>query len=64
MLTCAAEDVQETTSRAITGLGGWIDCFERVSLKGSVFGGGVNDPGEIKGHRALDEAYELGKSIN
>lgn len=64
MLTSAAEDEQETPSRAITGLGGWIDCFERASLKDSVFGGGVNDPGEIKGHRALDEAYELGKSIS
>ena len=64
MLTCAAEDEQETPYRAITGLGGWIECFERASLKGSVFGGGVNDPGEIKGHRALDVAYELGKSIN
>lgn len=63
LLTCAAEDEPHTPSRAITGLGGWIDCFERASLKGSVFGGGVNDPGEILGHNALEEAYALGKSI-
>lgn len=63
MLTCAAEDEPRTPSRAIAGLGGWVDCFERASIKGSVFGGGVNSPNEIQGHRALTEAYLLGNSI-
>lgn len=63
MLTCAAEDEPETPSRAIIGLGGWIDCFERAALRGSVFAGGVNAPDEIRGHQALAEAYALGKSI-
>lgn len=63
MLTCAAEEESSTPSRALTGLGGWIDCFERASLKGSVFGGGVTSPNEIQGHKALREAYDLGHSI-
>ena len=63
MLTSAAEDEPETPQRAISGLQGWIDCFERASLKGTVFAGGVNMPGDIKGHKALAVAYEMGKSI-
>ena len=42
---------------------GWIECFEKAHLTGSVFGGGVTDVGEIKGHHALAEAYEMGKAI-
>ena len=63
MLTCAAEDEPEVPGRAISGLGGWIDCFERASLKGNVFAGGVTDPNEIQGHKALAEALEMGKAI-
>lgn len=63
MLTSAAEDEPETPARALTGLGGWIDCFERASLKNSVFAGGVTAPGEVTGHKALIDAFELGKSI-
>lgn len=63
MLTSAAEDEEYTPKRAISGLGGWIDCFERAHLAGSVFAGGVNAPDEIMGHKALEEAYILGKSV-
>lgn len=63
MLTSAAEDEPYVPERAIGGLQGWIDCFERASLKGSVFAGGVNMPGDIKGHKSLTEAYELGKNV-
>lgn len=63
MLTSAAEDDPDTPARAIAGLGGWIDCFDRASLMGSVFGGGVTYPGEIQGCKALANAFDLGKSI-
>ena len=63
MLTSAAEDEQSTPERAVTGLTGWIDCFEKSHLAGTVFAGGVNAPEEIKGHPALAEAYALGNKI-
>ncbi len=63
LLTCAAEDEANVPMRAISGLEGWIECFERAKLAGSVFAGGVTAPGEIEGLPALDEAYRLGKSI-
>ncbi len=33
------------------------------ALLSSVFAGGVNDPGKIKGHPAVKEAYDMGAKI-
>lgn len=63
MLTSAAEDEESTPRRAIMGLTGWIDCFEKARLAGTVFAGGVNDPDEIRGHPALAEAYAVSNII-
>lgn len=63
MLTTAAEDEAFVPQRAVSGLQGWIDCFERASLKGSVFAGGVNAPGEIEGRPALARAFALGQQV-
>lgn len=63
LLTSAAENESHVPERAVSGLGGWIDCFERARLAGTVFAGGVNAPDEIDCHPALNEAYEMGKSI-
>lgn len=63
MLTSAAEDEPSTPERAVMGLTGWIDCFEKSHLVGTVFAGGVNAPEEIKGHPALAEAYAVGNKI-
>ena len=63
LLTVAADDGEQTPERAINGLQGWIDCFDGVELKGTLFAGGVNGPNEIGGNEKLREAYELGKNI-
>ena len=63
LLTTAAEDEEETPKRVETGLTGWIDCYEKSSLKGHLFCGGVNDLHAIAGNAKLQEAYELGKQI-
>lgn len=62
-LATAAEEGDHVCQRAVSGLEGWIDCFERAHLSGVVFGGGVTDAGEIKGHPALEKAYEMGKKV-
>lgn len=64
MLTAAAENEASVPTRALSGLEGWIECFDRAHLAGEVFAGGVNAPGEIAGHSALNIAYELGRSLN
>ena len=58
-----AEDKAETPKRAETGLTGWIDCYPKSRLAGTLFCGGVNEAREIEGNPKLQEAYELGKSI-
>lgn len=61
LLATAAEDEIETVKGTETAMQGWVDCFEKANLKKTIFAGGVNDAGDIKGHSALKEAYESGK---
>lgn len=63
MLTSAAEDEEHVPAKAVSGLEGWIECFERAHLAGTVFAGGVNNPGDVKGHPSLATAYEMGRNI-
>ena len=62
LLCTAAEDGKFVYERAEAGLTGWIDCFGKSQLKGTVFCGGVGGPREIEGHAKLQEAYEMGKN--
>ena len=63
LLTTAAEDEEETPKRAEVGLTGWIDCFPKSRLVGTLFCGGVNDPREIEGNAKLQKAFELGNAV-
>ena len=63
LLTTAAEDEEQTPKRAETGLTGWIDCYPKSCLAGTLFCGGVNDAREIEGNTKLQEAYELGNKL-
>jgi len=49
--------------RAVSGLEGWIECFERAKLAGTVFMGGVTEAGEDPAHPALNRAYEMGRAV-
>ena len=63
LLTAAADDDEQTPKRAETGLGGWLACFPKSRLAGTVFCGGVNSPREIEGNDKLEEAYKLGTQV-
>lgn len=63
MLSTAAEDEEGVDARAVGGLEGWIACFERARLAGTVFAGGVDGAGTITGHPVLREAYDMGKNV-
>lgn len=64
MIATAAEDESTTIEKAYNGLQGWVDCFERATLKGYVFGGGINDAGEAVQHaEAMRQAYDLGRNV-
>ncbi len=63
LLATAAEDESYTVEGAQKAVQGWVDCFERAKLCGVIFAGGVNDAGDIAGHKGLTEAYEAGKNV-
>ena len=64
MLSVATEDEDYVPEKAVSGLQGWVDCFEKAEFAGSLFCGGISDPNEASGRSVeLDEAYEFGKSL-
>ena len=64
LLTTAAEDESYVPEKAVNGLQGWVDCFEKAEFAGALFCGGINDPGEASGKKdAQDKAYEFGKAL-
>ena len=63
LLTTAAEDGEGTPKRAEAGLMGWIDCYPKSRLAGTLFCGDVPMPHSIDGNSKLQEAYELGKQV-
>lgn len=63
LLATAAEEDESAMAGLISGINGWIACFEKVQLAGAVFAGGVNDAGDIKGHDSLIKAAEMGRNV-
>ena len=64
MLMTATEDEGYVPEKAISGLQGWVDCFEKAELSGTLFCGGISDPGEASGKKEeQDEAYAFGRSL-
>ena len=64
LLASAAEDEDFVPQRAVSGLEGWIECFPKARLAGTVFGGGVTETGEMKDHpEKLRAAHALGRDV-
>ena len=63
LMTAAAEDEPSVPERAVSGLEGWVECFERARLAGTVFMGGVTEAGENPDHPALEQARRMGERV-
>ena len=64
MLSVAAEDEDEVPEKAVSGLRGWVDCFEKAELAGSLLCGGITAPGEASDKsEAQARAYQFGKDL-
>ena len=64
LLSTAAEEEDYVPLKAVSGLQGWIDCFEKAAFAGSLFCGGVSDAGEAERRGAdLERAYAFGKGL-
>ena len=64
MLSVATEDEDNVPEKAVSGLQGWVDCFEKAELAGTLFCGGISDAGEASGRsEEQEEAYAFGKAL-
>ena len=63
LLAAAAEEDEHTVDGTVTGITGWIDCFEKARLAGTAFAGGVNAVGDIQNHSAVQKAWEMGRNL-
>lgn len=63
LLAAAADGELSAMDGAVKGLEGWLACFEKAKLAGTVFGGGADAVGAIQGNPALREAYEMGVKV-
>lgn len=63
LIVTAADSNINAADGTINGLMGWISCYEKAELKGVVKGLGIERPSDIEGHKALIEAYEMGKNV-
>ena len=63
LLATATEKEESAMDGAVKGMSGWVECFPKAKLGGTIFGGGVSGVGAIKGHPALEKAYEMGKAV-
>ena len=59
-----SENDESAFEKAYNGLQGWVDCFEKASLKGMVGGGGIDAANTAASHvDVMKKAYELGKKL-
>lgn len=62
VISCAAPD-ESYTDTMIASLRGFTKCVPEAIEGGTVIGFGTNDPGDVKGTKAMDQAYEMGKNV-
>ena len=64
MIATAADDAKSAFEKAYNGLQGWVDCFEKATLKSIITGGGINDSNDATNHTdIMQKAFDLGKGL-
>ena len=58
-----ADEEAESADTTLACFRGYADCVEGAVEKGVIIGGGVYQIGEIQGHPAMAQAYEMGKQV-
>ena len=62
-IVTAADGEEEAAETTIACFRGYSDCVNGAKEKGIIYGMGVYAKGEIKDTKAMNEAYEMGKSV-
>lgn len=63
IIITAADEGKELLERTIEGFRGFMDCLPEAKEKGIIYGTGAWDKGDIKGSKAMNEAYTMGKLV-
>lgn len=62
-LIATAADGKAEMERTIDGIRGYLECLPGAIEKGVIYGAGAWQLGDIQRNPAMQEAYEMGKSI-
>ena len=62
-LIATAADGKTAMERTIDGLRGYLECLPGAREQGVIYGAGAWQVGDIEGNPAMEEAYQMGKSI-
>ena len=62
-IATAANPRKQSLERTIEGFRGFTFCLDGAKEKGIIYGTGAWNIGDIKGTKAMTEAYEMGKTV-
>ena len=62
-IVAAADDSHANMEKTLEGFRGYLDCLPGAVEKGTIYGTGAWQIGDIKGKPAMEEAYTTGKGI-
>ena len=62
-IVTAADDSKQAMERTFEGFRGFTSCLEGANEKGVIYGTGAWNIGDIKGSKAMEQAYEMGKAV-
>ena len=64
LVAASADSDEASIDAAVKGLQGWIACFDKTQLAGTILGAGADKKGEIRNlTEKLNKAYEMGKNV-
>lgn len=62
-IATAADDSKQAMERTFEGFRGFTSCLEGANEKGAIYGTGAWNIGDIKGSKAMEQAYEMGQAV-
>lgn len=62
-IATAADSRKQAMERTLEGFRGFTSCLSGAKEKGIIYGTGAWNMGDIKGSKAMKQAYEMGKTI-
>lgn len=62
-IVAAADDSKQAMERTLEGFRGFTSCLEETKENGIIYGTGAWNMGDIKGNKAMEHAYKMGKAV-